>query len=92
MSLKKRIGIIQDREECYMCRDDKALKPYHMIPEEKYKKQCEEDGLMCYLCNICLEDAKRGFFKNGLIDIAQKNWSIWNNKDEREFYKRYPVK
>lgn len=90
MALKK-IGIVQDRAECYLCRDDKTLKPYHMIPGDEYKKKCEEDGLMCYLCDFCLEQVKNGFFRNGLISIAQRNWCMWNAKNEKDFRRKYSI-
>lgn len=90
MALKK-IGIVQDRAECYMCRDTKGLSAYRMIPVEEYKDKCDEDGLVCYLCKPCMKQVETGFFKNGLIQVARRNWCTWNSKNEEDFWERYPV-
>lgn len=87
-------SIIQDIKQCYVCGTTSNLHNHHIL-FGKNRKKADEDGLTVYLCYYHHEgtDGVHGL-KGHELDIrlkqiAQDIWMKHNNKDTKDFIKRY---
>lgn len=88
-------SIIPGNDEfCFICKKfgqyTRGTDHHHMVYGTANRKLSDEDGLWCWLCHdhhMMLH--QHGFYKDELIQLAEKSWLEYYGKTVDDFIKRY---
>lgn len=88
-------SILQNKKECFRCRNNENLELHHIFFGNANRKLAEKDGLKVYLCTKHHRGTYGVHGKYGkdlnlyLKQIAQRRWQEYYNKTTEDFIQRY---